>query len=142
MSKVSIEEVNLVLNETALSETEKLKVIQKLEQVIREEKENKEPREKSKNQFIGITTGNDVNSAPVWIIQAKGEMDHTEVVPLITAAVKDFNQTKKGSKQPIKTIAEAFEHCKKKLMTERGISPKTKEPIIIVKTVNEINFNR
>lgn len=140
MTKISIEEVEAVLSETQLSVEEKQNVISKLEQIVQEEKDNKEPRAKSKNQFVGITTGDDINSAPVWIIQTKEEMDHTEVMPKIIEAVKEFNLTKKGMKAPIKTIGEAFEHCKKKLMTSRGVNPKTKEPIIVVKTDNEINL--
>jgi len=138
--KISIEEIESVLSETNLSVAEKQEIIQKLERIVQEEKDNKEPTTKAKKPFIGITTGGNINDAPLYIVQIKDDLNHEEIIPKIIEAVKEFNETKKGRKNPIKTLGEAMEHCKRKLFTSRGISVKTKEAIIIVKTDNNLNL--
>jgi hypothetical protein len=138
--KVDIDNVELLLKEKGVPEKQTQEIISQLQAIVEEEKALKEPKTKSKNQFFGIATGDTINDSPVFIVQAKEEMQHTEILPKITDAVKEYNQGKKGQKTPIKTIGEAFEHCTKKFFTSRGINPKTKEPIIIVQTTNDINF--
>jgi hypothetical protein len=50
----------------------------------------------------------------------------------------EFNTTKKGRLMPAKTVGEALEHIPAKHFKEAGVFVKTKVPVLMLKTDNEI----
>jgi hypothetical protein len=52
--------------------------------------------------------------------------------------VYDFNTTKKGRLLPVKTVGEALENVPAKAFKETDVWVKTKTPVLMLRTDNEI----
>jgi hypothetical protein len=101
------------------------------------------PLPKEPKQFVIVALSEDENIAeiPMYIVQTPESVPHVDVVKRIKEAAAEHNLTRKGMKIPVETIANAMGDVKRKLLTERDISVKTKEPVIIVNAVNAIDFD-
>jgi len=119
-------------------------IIYDIEQEINDNKTEPEKRGKKEYVIIATNNSNDIeevlNSTPLYIIQVEEGDDHTTIVERITTASAEYNNTTKGSKFPVKTVGEAMEQTKRKLLSEKGLWVKTKEPVIVVATNNELQF--
>ncbi|MDB6170013.1 MAG: hypothetical protein JWM88_2877 [Verrucomicrobia bacterium] len=79
-----------------------------------------------KNDFVG------------WILQLP-ENDSPATTPdRVFRAAYDFNASKKGRLLPVKTVGEAFENVPAKHFKDADLWVKTKVPVIMLRTDNEI----
>ncbi len=73
-----------------------------------------------------------------WVLQIP-ESESVAVTPdRIFRAVYDFNASKKGRLMPVKTVGEAFESVPAKHFKAAEVWVKTKEPVYVLRTDNEI----
>ena len=73
-----------------------------------------------------------------WVVQIP-ESESPAITPdRVFRAVYDFNASKKGRLLPVKTVGEAFESIPAKNFKEVEVWVKTKEPVIVLRTDNEI----
>lgn len=141
--KIDIELVEMVLKRTTLTELQQLQV---LEDLKFESKlgvaDDREPPEKK--QFVIIVrdpygklgaTGFEFSG---WVVQIPEDDDPRVALEKLHCAAHDFNQTPKGRRMPIKTIAEACEFGSAKLFKERKIWVRTKEPVLVLPTNGRI----
>jgi len=73
-----------------------------------------------------------------WVVQIPEEESPATIEERVFRAAYDFNATKRGQQHPIKTVGEAMESVGAKQFKEAGIWVKTKTPVLIVTTRNEI----
>lgn len=114
-----------------------------LNDIEREAEENKEPKEpKTRNQFVivALTDQEGIEEIPMYITQLPLEDDHNTIPDIVMRASREFNDTPKGRKLPVETVGDAMESVTRKFFKERGLVVKTKEPVIVVKTKNQIDF--
>ena len=141
--KIDIELVEMVLKRTSLTELQQLQILEDLKfeskQVVGDDREPPE-----KKQFVVILndpygklpkTGFEFSG---WVVQIPEDDDPHSALEKLHCAALDFNQTPKGRRMPIKTIAEACEFGSAKLFKERKIWVRTKEPVLVLSTNGKI----
>jgi hypothetical protein len=144
MARLTISEIQEALARAKVEPAKQEEVINHLQDVLKElsdEKEQQNPTPKVKNQFgvIILDENNEIKSdLAALIYQIKADEDHNTVFDRIRTAVKEFNQTKKGQKNPIKSITEAFQYIAPKIFKNNGIVRKSKDIIRVLKSNNKI----
>jgi hypothetical protein len=73
-----------------------------------------------------------------WVLQIPENESVMTAKERINKAVYEFNTTKKGRLMPAKTVGEALEHIPAKHFKEAAVWVKTKVPVLMLKTDNEI----
>jgi hypothetical protein len=73
-----------------------------------------------------------------WVLQMPENESPATIEERIFKSVYDYNTTKKGVLYPAKTVGEAMENVPAKFFKETEVWVKTKVPVIILKTDNEI----
>jgi hypothetical protein len=73
-----------------------------------------------------------------WVLQIPEDESVVTTQDRIFRAVYEFNTTKKGRMLPSKTVGEALENVPAKHFKETGVWVKTKSPVLMLKTDNEI----
>ena len=76
-----------------------------------------------------------------WVIQIPEDDGIYTTEERLVRAAYNFNQTPKGRRMPVKTIGETCEHVSQRLLKEENVWVKTKEPVFVLKTTNQIPFD-
>ena len=115
-----IEEMNIAVQPD--NEEEKPPAVKKQFVIVISDPERKLP----KNDFVG------------WVLQVP-ESDSPATTPdRVFRAAYDFNASKKGQLLPVKTVGEAFENVPAKHFKDADLWVKTKVPVLMLRTDNEI----
>jgi hypothetical protein len=115
-----VEEMNLVTQPEA--DEEKPPAVKKQFVILISDPEGKLP----KADFVG------------WVLQIPENESPATTQERIYRGVYDFNATKKGRLLPVKTVGEALENVPAKNFKEAEVWVKTKTPVLMLKTNNEI----
>lgn len=116
-----VEEMNLAVQPEG-AEDEKPPAVKKQFVIVVSDPEGKLP----KNDFVG------------WVVQIAENESPSTTLDRIYRSSYDFNTTKKGHLMPVKTVGEAIENVPAKFFKEADVWVKTKTPVLVVKTDNEI----
>jgi hypothetical protein len=116
-----IEEMNLAVQPEP-GEEEKPPAVKKQYAILLSDPEGRMP----KNDFVG------------WVVQLPENESVATVVERVCRGAYDYNTTKKGRLYPAKTIGEAIENVPAKFFKEADVWVKTKTPVLVLKTDNEI----
>lgn len=73
-----------------------------------------------------------------WVLQIEESESVATTQDRINRAVYEFNTTKKGRLLPSKTVGEALENVPAKHFKEAGVWVRTKTPVLMLKTDNQI----
>lgn len=73
-----------------------------------------------------------------WELQISESDSPATTIERITQAVCDYNATKKGRIYPAHTIGEALENIPAKLFKEHELWVRTKTPVLVIVTDNEV----
>src|SRR5688500_13988617 len=116
-----IEEMNLAVQPDA-GEDEKPPAVKKQFVILVSDPEGRLP----KNDFVG------------WVLQIPDTESVATTLDRVFRSSYDFNTTKKGRLLPVKTVGEAMEHVPAKAFKEADVWVKTKTPVLVLRTDNEI----
>lgn len=141
MAKVDIELVKRVLSRN-------LEDIRKVSEIIEElsleaaavEDEPKPPPVK-KQFVIMVSDPNDElkgKDYTGWVLQIPEEDSPVVAEERLIRGAYEFNITPKGRRLPARTIGEVCEAVSAKILKEQNVWVKTKEPVLVVKTRNEV----
>ena len=73
-----------------------------------------------------------------WILQIPDSESIATTQDRINRAAYDFNATKNGQLLPVKTVGEAIENVPSKFFKEADVWVKTKTPVLVLRTDNQI----
>lgn len=151
MPKVDIEVVPSVLRDLVTTPPEPLdantivEFKKRLDKLAKEEKAERDANKGPKQKFQHVILVSDPNKViPAgtelvgWVTKIKEEDDAGGILDRIFRAVRSFNLTKKGKKNPAKTVGEGLDGVTRKFFKEEGIQILTKEPVRIIFTDNAI----
>jgi len=116
-----VEEMNLAVQPEG-GEEEKPPPVKKQWVIVVSDPEGKLP----KNDFVG------------WVVQIPENESVVTTLERVHRASYDFNASKKGRLLPVKTVGEALENVPAKYFKEADVFVKTKVPVLMLRTDNEI----
>lgn len=149
--KVDIETVADALTQEGINPAQIKAVVDRLEQVVADEKEAREAEKEKAPKFepVAIVTDMrsmvDLNEAPIFIIEHVDSMNHVDACKLFSDLVVQHNvdllaRGKKTKKKVIETIGDAVQYLPRKTIKEAGLRVRYKEPVIAQQRENQIKM--
>ena len=141
MAKIEVNKVAEIIKKNQVSPAVLRRIIEEMNLAVQPEPgEEKEPA--VKKQFAILISDPD-NKLPKydfigWVVQVPDTESIATTQERIHRAAYDFNTTKKGRLCPVKTVGEALESVSAKLFKEQDLWVKTKTPVLMLRTNNNI----
>ncbi len=143
MAKIEISQVAEILKKHKLEPALLREIVQALNEVSQaqtEEQEAKPPA--AKKQFV-VLLSDPEDRLPEkdlvgWVVQIPENASPQSAVDRILKGAYDFNASKRGRMLPVKSVGEALESAGAKYFKEAELWVKTKTPVLMLKTDNEI----
>lgn len=143
MAKVDVDIVKMVLTRSEVDVRVANQILQDIETVLQEEEQAKEMKPPPvKKQFVimvsdpeGELEGKDYTG---WVLQIPEEDSPATAEERVWKSAYEFNVTPKGRRMPVETVGEACEVVPARISKEQNVWIKTKEPVLVVTTSNQI----
>ncbi len=145
MTKIAVDQVALILKRNDIEPALLRQIVEEMNQAVEPEiDEEKGPSVKKQFSILvsdpdGVLVG---ARGPIeltgWVLQIPEDASVTSALERIHKAAYDFNCTKKGRMMPAKTMGDAIENIPAKHFREQEVWVKTKAPVFVVTTSNEI----
>jgi hypothetical protein len=141
MPKIEVNQVAEILKRSDIEPSTLRQIIEELNLIAQPEVDEEKPPAVKKQHCIVISdpkgTLPDAEYTG-WIVQIPEDASVMSTLERLHKAAYEFNTTKKGRLLPAKTIADAVENVPAKHFKEQQIWIKTKEPVFMLRTNNEI----
>ena len=141
MPKIEVNQVAEVLKRNDLDPDKLRQIIEELNLAVQPEVDEEKPPAVKKQFAILISDPNGQlpsGEFTGWVLQIPEDASVTSGVERIHKAAYDFNTTKKGRMMPAQTLADALENIPAKHFQEQQVWVKTKTPVFMCTTNNEI----
>lgn len=140
MPKIEVNLVAEVLKKNHVEPSVLRAIIEEINAVMQTEAD--EPTPQVKKQFV-ILVSDPEGKLPKddfvgWVLQIEESESVATTQDRINRAAYDFNASKKGRLLPVKTVGEAIENVPAKHFKEAGAWVKTRTPVLVLRTSNEI----
>lgn len=142
MPKIEVNKVAEILKKNEISPAVLRRVIEELNLAAQPEGGDEEKPPALKKQFVFLLSDPE-NRMPKhdfvgWVLQIPENESVVTTQERIFRGAYDFNASKKGRLLPVKTVGEALENVAAKYFKEADLWVKTKTPVLVLKTDNEI----
>lgn len=142
MSKIEVNKVAEILKKNEVEPALLRQIVEEMNMLVQPEVDEDTPPA-IKKQFVILISDPDNrlpegNDFAGWVLQIPENESVLTTQDRIFKAVYEFNTTKKGRLLPAKTVGEALENVPAKHFKEAGVFVKTKTPVLMLKTDNEI----
>jgi len=142
MPKVEINKVAEVIKKNDVSPAVLRRILEELNLAAQSEGGDGETAPPVKKQFVILVSDPDgklpKHDFVGWVLQIPENESVATTQERIFRGSYDFNASKKGRLQPVKTVGEALENVATKYFKEAELWVKTKTPVLVLKTDNEI----
>ena len=142
MPKIEINKVAEILQRNKIAPAVLRRIIEEINHVVQPDpgEENKPPP--AKKQWV-ILVSDPEHRLPKddfvgWVLQIPEDESPATTQDRIFRSVYDFNTSKRGRLLPVKTVGEALENVPAKQFKECDLWPKTKTPVLVLRTDNNI----
>lgn len=142
MPKIDVSKVAEILKKAEIDPTVLRRVIEEMNLVVQPDPGEDEKPPALKKQFV-ILVSDPENRMPKgdfagWVLQIPENESVMTAQDRIFRSAYDYNATRKGRLYPAKTVGEALENVPAKHFKEAELWVKTKVPVLVLKTDNEI----
>lgn len=141
MPKIDVNQVAEILKRNDIDPLLLRQIVEEMNQAVEPEVDEEKPPA-VKKQFSILIADPDgklpQSEFTGWVLQIPEDASVTSAPERIHKAAYDFNTTKKGRMMPAKTVADAIENVPAKHFKEQQIWVKTKAPVFMMTTNNEI----
>jgi hypothetical protein len=142
MAKIDVSKVAEILKKNHIDPSVLRRVIEEMNLAVQPDPGEQEAPPPIKKQFV-ILVSDPENRFPKadfagWVLQIPESESPATTQDRIFKGVYDYNVTKKGRLYPAKTVGEAVENVPAKFFREADLWVKTKTPVIVLRTDNEI----
>ena len=142
MPKIEVNKVAEILKKNEISPAVLRRVIEEMNLAAQPEGGEEDKPPPVKKQFVILISDPDAklpkHDFVGWVLQIPENESVATTTDRIFRSAYDFNTTKKGRLLPVKTIGEAIENVPAKAFKEADVWVKTKTPVLVLKTDNEI----
>ncbi len=146
MAKVDLDLVKHVL---VRNEIDTRKIAQIIEEVRKEVEmqQAENPKEPPVKKQFAILISDPEETLPKkdlvgWVLQIPEDDSPATTEERLVKAAYEFNLSPKGRRMPVQTIGEACEVVPTRLLKEQAVWVKTKEPVLMLRTSNQIPFDK
>ncbi|MDR1789761.1 MAG: hypothetical protein LBR12_05400 [Opitutaceae bacterium] len=144
MAKIDLNQVAAILHKRI--EPDLLKqILEEMRKLVEEEAQeagnaDKPPQQKKQFCILVSDPEGDMPDKDLagWVLQIPEDESVKTATERIFQAAHEYNRSKKGRLQQAKTVGEAIEIVPSKHFKEAGLWVKTKSPVLILRTDNEI----
>jgi hypothetical protein len=142
MPKIDVNKVAEILKKNHIDPALLRKVVEEMNLAVQPEGADDEKPPPLKKQFVILVSDPDgimpKRDLVGWVIQIPENESPATTRDRIFRSTYDFNTTRKGRLLPAKTVGESLENVPAKFFKEADLWVKTKTPVLVLKTDNEI----
>lgn len=141
MPKIDVNQVAEVLKRNEVEPALLRQIVEEMNLLVQPEvDEQAEPAVKKQFAVIVSDPQGDLPSHDFvcWVVQIPENESVASTLERVHRAAYEFNTTKKGRLMPVKTVGEAMEHISGRHFKEANLWVKTKVPVLLVKSNNQI----
>jgi hypothetical protein len=142
MPKIEVNKVAEILKKNEISPAILRRIIEEMNLAVQPDPGDDEKPPAVKKQFVILVSDPDgklpKHDFVGWVLQIPESESVATTVDRIFRSSYDFNTTKKGRLLPVKTVGEAIENVPAKAFKEADVWIKTKTPVLMLRTDNEI----
>ncbi len=142
MAKIEVNKVAEILKKNEISPAILRRVVEEMNLAVQPDAGDGDESPKTKKQFVFLLSDPDgkmpKHDFVGWVLQIPENESVATTQDRVFRSTYDFNTTKKGRLMPVKTVGEAIENIPAKFFREAEIWVKTKTPVLVLKTDNEI----
>jgi hypothetical protein len=142
MPKIDVNQVAEILKRNDIDPALLRQIVEEMNEAVEPELDEEKPPAVKKQYSIVVSDPE--NQLPEkaeftgWVFQIPEDSSVTSTTERIHKAAYEFNTTKKGRMMPAKTMADAIENIPAKVFKEQQVWIKTKAPVFVIRTDNEI----
>ncbi len=142
MPKIEVNKVAEILKKNHIDPAVLRRVVEELNLAVQPENEEEKPPP-VKKQFVILVSDPENRLPPKtefagWVLQIPETESVATTQDRIFRSAYDYNASRKGRMYPAKTVGEALENVPAKHFKEAEVWVKTKTPVLVLKTDNEI----
>lgn len=143
MPKIDVSKVAEILKKNHLEPAMLRRVIEEMNLAVQPDPGEDEKPPAVKKQFVILLSDPD-GRMPArhdfvgWVLQIPESESPATTADRIFRSAYDYNTTKKGRMHPARTVGEAIENVPAKFFKETEVWVKTKTPVLVLQTDNEI----
>ncbi len=145
MPKIDVNQVAEILKRNDIDPALLRQIVEEMNQAVEPEVDEEKPPA-VKKQFSILISDPDgklpQGEFTGWVLQIPEDASVTSAPERIHKAAYEFNTTKKGRMMPAKTMADAIENIPAKHFKEQQVWVKTKAPVFMMTTNNEIPMEK
>jgi hypothetical protein len=142
MPKIEVNKVAEILKKNEISPAILRRVIEEMNLAVQPEGPEGDKPHAIKKQFVIVLSDPDEKMPKHdfvgWVLQIPENESVATTQDRIFRSSYDYNTTKKGQLLPVKTVGEAIENVPAKFFKEAEVWVKTKTPVLVLKTNNEL----
>src|SRR5436190_23966458 len=142
MPKIEVNKVAEILKKNDIAPAVLRRVIEEMNLAVQPEPGDEEKPPAVKKQFVILVSDPDgrlpKHDFVGWVLQIPENESVATTQDRLFRSSYDFNTTKKGRLLPVKTVGEAIENVPAKFFKETDVWVKTKTPVLVLKTNNDI----
>lgn len=141
MPKIEVNKVAEILKKNEISPAVLRRVIEEMNLAVQPDSGEEKPPP-VKKQWVILVSDPDgrlpKHDFVGWVLQIPDSESVATTLDRLYRSSYDFNTTKKGQLMPVKTVGEAIEAVPAKFFKEADVWVKTKTPVLMLRTDNEI----
>ncbi len=142
MPKIDISKVAEILKKSQIDPAVLRRVIEQMNLAVQPDPGEKDAPPPVKKQFVVLVSDPEnrlpKNDLVAWALQIPDSESPATIQDRIFRAVYDYNMSKKGQLYPARTVGDAIENVPAKFFRETDVWVKTKTPVSVLRTDNEI----
>jgi hypothetical protein len=142
MPKIDVSKVAEILKKNQIDPALLRRVVEEMNLAVQPEGGDDEKPPAVKKQFVVLVSDPEgkmpKHDFVAWVLQIPESESVATTQDRIFRSSYDFNTTKKGQLMPVKTVGEAIENVPGKFFKEADVWVKTKTPVLVLKTNNDI----
>lgn len=143
MPKIEVNTVAEIIQSEHVEPDTLRRIVEKMNLALQPEQADEETEPHAKKQFFVLLADPDNRLAGAgefvaWVGQLPESESPATVADRINRTAYDFNTTKKGRLLPVKTHGEAIENIPARFFKEAELWLKTKNPVLVLRTDNQI----
>jgi hypothetical protein len=143
MAKVDIEVVQRVLRENGVDVRLSATILNQIREVAAEDAvEREKPAKKQHVVLVSEPEEGLPKDLVGWVVQILEDDDPREVAGKIAEVAGSFNSSPKGQRLPVSSFGDACQSLPTKLLKEREVWIKTREPVRVLAVKNTLGRRR